>query len=115
MRRHSANCYRHWARGSAPWPAARLSYTRESVAAADLLLAAEQKRFKQGVARSFDVLRARRQVADARSRELAALADWNAAHVVLHARTGSLLEHAGLRLDSPEDQLPTDSRARPVQ
>jgi outer membrane protein TolC len=95
--------------------AARLSYTRESVAAADLLLAAEQKRFKQGVARSFDVLRARRQVADARSRELAALADWNAAHVVLHARTGSLLEHAGLRLDSPEDQLPTDSRARPVQ
>jgi outer membrane protein TolC len=95
--------------------AARLSYTRESVAAADLLLAAEQKRFKQGVARSFDVLRARRQVADARSRELAALADWNAAHVVLHARTGSLLEHAGLRLDSPEDQLPTDARARPVQ
>lgn len=95
--------------------AARLSYTRESVAASDMLLEAEQKRFKQGVARSFDVLRARRQVADARSRELAALADWNAAHVVLRARTGSLLEHAGLRLESPENQLPSASRARPVQ
>jgi len=95
--------------------AARLSYTRESVAASDMLLEAEQKRFKQGVARSFDVLRARRQVADARSRELAALADWNAAHVVLRARTGSLLEHAGLRLECPENQLPSASRARPVQ
>jgi outer membrane protein TolC len=91
--------------------AARLSYTRASVAATESLLAAEQKRFKQGVARSFDVLRARRQVADARSRELEALADWNAAHIVLHTRTGSLLQHAGLRLECPENQLPSESRA----
>lgn len=81
--------------------AARLAYTRESVAASDLLLAAEQKRFQQGVSRSLDVLRARRQVADARSREIAALADWNAAHLVLRARTGSLLEHVGIRLVRP--------------
>lgn len=94
--------------------AARLSYTRESVAASELLLAAEQKRFQQGVARSFDVLRARRQVADARSRELAALADWNAAHTVLRARTGSLLEHAGVRLERPSKELPVAVPARPV-
>lgn len=94
--------------------ATRLSYTRDSVAASDLLLTAEQKRFQQGVARSFDVLRARRQVADARSRELAALADWNASHILLHARTGSLLEHAGVRLERPSKQLPVAVPARPV-
>lgn len=88
----------------ATWQAAstRLSYARESVTAVDQMLAAEQKRFEQGVARSFDVLRARRLVADARSREIAALADWNAARTALHARTGVLLEQVGVTIEHAE-------------
>lgn len=88
----------------AAWQAAatRLSYARESVKAVDLMLAAEQKRFEQGVARSFDVLRARRLVADARSREIAAQADWNAARTALQARTGTLLEQVGVIIEHAE-------------
>lgn len=88
----------------AAWQAAatRLSYARDSVKAVDLMLAAEQKRFEQGVARSFDVLRARRLVADARSREVAALADWNAARTALQARTGILLEQVGVIIEHAE-------------
>lgn len=85
--------------------AARLSYTRDSVAAANELLTAEQKRFEQGVARSFDVIRARRQVADARAREVAALADWNAARTSLHARTGKLLSLAGVSVVHGADDV----------
>lgn len=78
---------------------AKLESTRESANLADRLLETELKRSEQGLARSFDVLKARRELADARTRQLAALADYNKAAIQLALADGSLLDRYGIRVD----------------
>ncbi|MES2506350.1 MAG: TolC family protein [Verrucomicrobiota bacterium] len=83
---------------------ARLDSTRESVRLGERLLETEQKRLGEGVARTFDVLKARRDVADARTRQIAALADYNKAATQLALVSGSLLERQGIRIDRSRRQ-----------
>lgn len=78
---------------------ARLESTRESVRLSERLLETEQKRLNEGVARTFDVLKARRELADATTRQIAALADYNKAATQLALISGSLLERQGIRID----------------
>ena len=70
--------------------------TRESARLAERLLETEQKRLEQGLARSFDVLKARTALADARTRQIAAHADYNKAATQLHLVTGTLLDRYGI-------------------
>lgn len=83
---------------------ARLDSTRESVRLGDRLLETEQKRLGEGVARTFDVLKAQRDVVDARTRQIAALADYNKAATQLALVSGSLLERQGIRIDRSRRQ-----------
>lgn len=83
---------------------ARLDSTRESVRLGDRLLETEQKRLGEGVARTFDVLKAQRDVADARTRQIAALADYNKAATQLALVSGNLLERQGIRIDRSRRQ-----------
>jgi outer membrane protein len=78
---------------------ARLESTRESVSLSGRLVETEQKRLGQGVARTFDVLKARRDQADARTRQIAALADYNKTATQLSLITGTLLQRQGIRID----------------
>ncbi len=78
---------------------ARLDSTKESVRLSDRLLETEQKRLGEGVTRTFDVLRARREQADASTRQIAALADYNKAATQLALISGTLLERHGIRID----------------
>lgn len=78
---------------------ARLVSTGESLRLAERLLDTEQKRLAQGLARAFDVLKARRDVADARTRQIGALADCHQAATQLALASGTLLERHGIRID----------------
>lgn len=91
---------------------ARLDSTRESGRLSERLLDTEQKRLGEGVARTFDVLKARREVADASTRQIAALADYNKAATQLALASGSLLERQGIRIDRsrPGPQAVKDKR-----
>ena len=83
---------------------AKLDTARESARLSEKLLDTEQKRLAQGLADSFDVLKARRELADARTREIAALADYNKAAVQLWLASGTLLEKQGIRIDRSTDK-----------
>ncbi|TDU81504.1 outer membrane protein TolC [Prosthecobacter fusiformis] len=83
---------------------ARLESTRESVGLSERLLETEQKRLGEGVARTFDVLKARSGQADARTRQIAALADYNKAATQLALISGTLLERQGIRIDRSSRQ-----------
>ncbi len=72
---------------------ARYDSTRESARLAERLLETERKRLEEGLARSFDVLKARAAQADARTRQLAALADYNKAATQLTLANGWQLTH----------------------
>lgn len=78
---------------------ARYDSTRQSVALAERLLETERKRLAEGVARSFDVLKARQALADASTRRLAALADYNKAAAQLLLANGTLLDRHGIRVE----------------
>lgn len=78
---------------------ARVDSTRESVRLAERLLESEEKRFKEGVTRTFDVLRARQAQASARTRQLAAQADLNKAATQLALSTGTVLDRYGIQVD----------------
>lgn len=78
---------------------AKLDSTRESVRLSERLLDTEQKRLGEGVARTFDVLKARREMADASTRQIAALAEYNKAATQLALVSGTLLERQGIRID----------------
>ncbi|GEP40762.1 TolC family protein [Brevifollis gellanilyticus] len=83
---------------------AKMESTRESERLAGQLLETEQKRLEQGLARTFDVLRARAALAEARTRRLAAHADYNQAATNLHLVAGTLLERHGIRIDRGSSQ-----------
>lgn len=83
---------------------ARLDSTKESVRLSERLLETEQKRLGEGVSRTFDVLKAQREKADARTRQIAALADYNKAATQLALISGTLLERQGIRIDRSQRQ-----------
>ncbi|HUO84122.1 MAG TPA: TolC family protein [Thermoanaerobaculia bacterium] len=70
--------------------------------AAEQNLEAEQKRFENGMTTNFQVLQAQRDLADARSREIAALVGYNKSIASYHHAVGDLLEHHDIELDLPE-------------
>ena len=70
----------------------RLEATRKSREAARQSADAELKRLQQGVSTSFQVLQLQREYSQARSRELAALADFNKGLSDLYLATATLLE-----------------------
>lgn len=80
---------------------ARVESTRESARLAERLLETEEKRLSEGVTRTFDVLRARQVLADARTRQVAAQADLNKAALQLSLSTGTVLDRHGIRVDMP--------------
>lgn len=91
---------------------AKLDSTRDSVRLSERLLDTEQKRLGEGVARTFDVLKARREMADASTRQIAALAEYNKAATQLALVSGTLLERQGIRIDrgSRQPQAVKDKR-----
>jgi outer membrane protein TolC len=84
---------------------AKLDSTEESSGLAGKLLESEQKRGEQGLARSFDILKAQRELSEARTRKLAALAEYNKAVVQLALAQGTLLDNYGIVIERGPDSL----------
>lgn len=61
-------------------------------------LEAERKRYENGLSASFEILQIQEDLAQARSREVSAVANYRRALVSLHRATGDLLETHGVRL-----------------
>lgn len=81
----------------------RLTTTRQSVAATEATLDAENKRLTQGVGVSFNILEAQKDLASATSREIAARADLNKSLVDLWLSTGTLLSRMNIILEADPD------------
>jgi outer membrane protein len=81
---------------------AKLRSTEESASLAQRLLESERKRGEQGLARSFDILKAQRELSEARTRQLAAQADYSKAAIQLALADGTLLDRYGIRIDRDE-------------
>ncbi|HYF34784.1 MAG TPA: TolC family protein [Prosthecobacter sp.] len=81
---------------------AKVESTRESADLAEKLRESEQKRGEQGLARSFDILKAQRELSEARTRHLAAQADYHKAAIQLALAEGTLLDRYGIRVDRGE-------------
>jgi outer membrane protein len=80
---------------------ARLAATRKSREAARQSADAELKRLQQGVSTSYQVLQLQRNYSQAKSRELAALADFNKSLVDLYLTTAILLKKQGINIGTP--------------
>lgn len=70
--------------------------------AAEQNVEAERKRFENGLTTNFNVLEVQQQLADARSRELAALVNYRKAIGDYHRSVGDLLDVHDIRVDEPE-------------
>lgn len=82
--------------------------TRAAREAAEQNVAAEQKRFENGLTTNFNVLQIQQELASAQSRELAALVGYQQAVAQYHRYVGDLLEARGISVDAPQDfNLPT--------
>lgn len=92
----------------------RLIATRKSREAAKQSAEAELLRLQQGVSTSFQVLQLQREYSQARSRELATLADFNKSLADLYLTTATLLEKQGISL-MPTPQPPATSSDAVVQ
>jgi outer membrane protein len=77
----------------------RVQATREARIYAEAALDAEQKKLESGKSTSFEVLRLQRDLTNARSSEIRALADYNIALVQLSLYDASTLERRGITLD----------------
>jgi outer membrane protein TolC len=84
---------------------AKVQSTAESVSLAQRLVESERKRGEQGLARSFDILKAQRELSEARTRQLAARADYGKAAIQLSLAEGTLLDRYGIRIER-EDAKP---------
>ena len=80
---------------------ARLAATRKSREAARQSADAELKRLQQGVSTSYQVLQLQRNYSQAKSRELAALADFNKSLVDLYLTTAILLKKQRINIGEP--------------
>ena len=92
---------------------ARLAATRKSREAARQSADAELKRLQQGVSTSYQVLQLQRNYSQARSRELAALADFNKSLVDLYLTTAILLHKQGINISEPTPP-PAPEKAPPA-
>jgi outer membrane protein TolC len=90
----------------------RLIATRKSREAASQSADAELKRLQQGVSTSYQVLQLQRNYSQAKSREVAALADFNKSIVDLDLITATLLKN--LRINITEPTPPAPASAAPV-
>jgi outer membrane protein TolC len=79
----------------------RLFATRKSREAARQSADAELKRLQQGVSTSYQVLQLQRNYSQAKSREMAALADFNKSIVDLDLITATLLKNLGINITEP--------------
>lgn len=70
--------------------------------AAEQNVDAERKRFDNGMTTNFNVLEVQQELADSRSREIAALVNYQKAVSFFHRAVGDLIEYRGIRLDEPE-------------
>jgi outer membrane protein TolC len=77
----------------------RVEATRQASLFAEAALDAEQKKLENGKSTSFQVLQFQRDLTDARSREIRALADYNIALTNLAFREGSTLERKRISLE----------------
>ncbi|MDI1314242.1 TolC family protein [Prosthecobacter sp.] len=84
----------------------RLVATRKSREAARQSADAESKRLLQGVSTSFQVLQLQRDYSQARSRELATLADFNKSLADLDLTTATLLKNQKISLITPPPPAP---------
>lgn len=89
----------------------RLMATRKSREAAKQSADAEMKRLQQGVSTSFQVLQMQRDYSQARSREMATLADYNKSLADLHLITATILEEQRIDLVPPVKPLAALSAA----
>ncbi|MGH9457840.1 MAG: TolC family protein [Thermoanaerobaculia bacterium] len=82
--------------------------------AAEQNLEAERRRFENGMSTNFDVLRVQQQLTEARSRELAAVVDYNQAVTEYHFAVGDLLQMRGIDVDArtPDYELPHSTLER---
>lgn len=78
----------------------RLETAVKSRELAEKALAAEQKRFENGLSSSFDVLDLQTQLSDARTRELAAQVDLKKSEAELWSVSGELLPQLGVSLEN---------------
>lgn len=85
---------------------AKLDSTRESTQLAERLVEMERKRNEQGLSRSYDILKARQTLADSRTRQLAALAEYNKAGLQLALANGTVLDQYGIRVERGGRQQP---------
>lgn len=77
----------------------RVDATRQARLYAEAALDAEQKKLESGKSTSFFVLQFQRELTDARSREIRALADYNIALSRLAQAEGSTLERRGINVE----------------
>jgi len=77
----------------------RANATREARTFAEAALEAEQKKLESGKSTSFEVLRLQRDLTTARSGEIRALADYNAALAQIALNEGTTLERRKVKLE----------------
>lgn len=92
----------------------QIAASRTAREAAQENLEAERRRFENGMSTNFDVLRVQQDLADARSRELAALVFYNQAVAAYHRAVGDLLDMRGIAVDVPEQFNMPPSRVESV-
>lgn len=92
----------------------RLIATRKSREAASQSADAELKRLQQGVSTSYQVLQLQRNYSQAKSREVAALADFNKSIVDLDLITATLLKNLRINITEPTPPAPAPASAAPV-
>ena len=86
----------------------RILASRRRAALAARVLEAEQRQFEQGLRTSTEVLEAQTNLADARSAEVSALAEYQIAQVDIAFATGTLLGAADIRWEPAEPMEETE-------
>lgn len=87
--------------------AKNITASRAALDAAEQNLAAEQKRYENGMTTLFQVLQIQEQLTSARATELQSLVGYNKAVTAYHAQIGDLLDVRGISVDPPPVQEPT--------
>src|SRR5207253_6684773 len=80
--------------------------SRTAREAAEQNLAAERKRYENGMTTNFQVLQIQQQLSDARVRELNALVGYNKAVAAYHAAVGDLLDVRNIKVDEEKVEEP---------
>ncbi|MBW3565742.1 MAG: TolC family protein [Acidobacteria bacterium] len=80
----------------------QIEAARAAREAAEQNVDAERKRFDNGMTTNFNVLEVQQELADARSREIAAQVNFQKAVSFFHRSVGNLLQYHGIEVDEPE-------------